>query len=111
MGLRLSHPLISFHPPPDTPFIQLPDALFNLSVLTILKIQPEDDRLAALSCASRHFKNGCDAVKRLKRWMPGGGYEVSQKLAKGLLRKYAKAIKQSEKGNVSQAAAASKKDD
>ena len=76
---------------------QLPDALFNLSVLTMLTMQPDDDKVAVLSRASRHYKAGQDAVKRLKRWMPGGGYEVSQKLARGLLPKFVKAAKEAEK--------------
>ena len=41
--------------------------------------------------------SGCEAVKRLRRWMPGRGYEVSQRLAKGLLPKFAKAAREGEK--------------
>ena len=89
---------------------QLPDALFNLSVLTVLKIKPEDDQLAALSRASRHFKSGQEAAKRLRRWMPGGGHcEVAQRLAKGLLRKFSRTVKKAEEA--SKVTAASKKDD
>ena len=36
--------------------MQLPDALFNLSVLTLLTLQPGDDHAAALSRATRHYR-------------------------------------------------------
>ena len=60
----------------------------------MITMKPEDDRLAALARASRFYRDGCDAAKRLRKWMPGGTYEVSQKLAKALLPKFAKAAKE-----------------
>ncbi len=76
----------------DPDLTQLPDAFFSLSVLTMLTVQPGDDQLAALARASRQFKSGCEAGKRLRRWMPSKvGYEATQRLARGLLPKFAKA--------------------
>ena len=49
----LTLPLFEPSPPPPT---QLPDALFNLSVLTLLTLQPGDDHAAALSRATRHYR-------------------------------------------------------
>ncbi|GAX81532.1 hypothetical protein CEUSTIGMA_g8960.t1 [Chlamydomonas eustigma] len=78
------------HADGDLPFV--PEAHFCLSVLAMIDVRPNEDRLAALSRASRHYRNGFEAAKKLKRWMPSPiGHEGTQRLAKGLLPKFAKA--------------------
>ena len=53
---RQRHKEYTIRPSPTPPPTQLPDALFNLSVLTLLTLQPGDDHAAALSRATRHYR-------------------------------------------------------
>ena len=76
----------------DADFVHLPDTHFNLAVLAVLTVQPEDNHGQAFARATKHYGAGCEARKRLRRWLVSASFDVSQKLAKALLAKFGKAV-------------------
>lgn len=72
-------------------FIHLPETHFNLCILTIIRMQPDDNRSALVASAIRHYSDGSAAAKKLVKWMPSKTFQASQKIAKQALSQLSKA--------------------
>uniref|UniRef100_A0A7S0RL63 KIF-binding protein n=1 Tax=Chlamydomonas leiostraca TaxID=1034604 RepID=A0A7S0RL63_9CHLO len=76
----------------DPDFVNLADCHFSVTILTLMlaKNVAPLEKPGILVKAMEHYKKGCDAEKRVLRYLPFVSTDVSRKLAKELTKKFAK---------------------
>ena len=73
-------------------FMYMPEILFNLAVLSLLTFKKGDSRSDALVTATNYFNNAMEAEKRLLKWLHIKPSDVTKRLGKALIKRFAQSL-------------------
>lgn len=74
----------------EAEFVHLPDTHYSMCILTIMRAKKTEEKSSVMYRAATHYKQGMEAERKLLKWLPFSNADVSKRLAKELLKKFAK---------------------